>query len=109
MGKIQFRNEDCLKTIETIKKANKKIDLVLTSPPYNSSRNSRKKTEKSRETHNDRYDVYEDNKTNEEYYEWILSIINGCDEILNENGIILWNQTYSSENPMALWDISRRW
>ena len=83
MGKIQFRNEDCLKTIETIKKANKKIDLVLTSPPYNSSRNSRKKTEKSRETHNDRYDVYEDNKTNEEYYIQLPKIMNKNENILN--------------------------
>ena len=48
MCKIQFRNEDCLKTIETVKKANKKIDLVLTSPPYNGSRNNKKKNEKSR-------------------------------------------------------------
>ena len=105
MCKIQFRNEDCLKTIETVKKANKKIDLVLTSPPYNGSRNNKKKNEKSRETHNDRYDVDEDNKTNEESYEWILSIINGCEEILNENGVILWNQSYSSENPMVLWEL----
>lgn len=105
MNKIQFRNEDCLKTIETIKNANKKIDLVLTSPPYNGCRNSGKKTERSRETHNDRYDVYEDNKTNEEYYEWIISIINGCDSILNDNGVILWNQSYSSENPMVLWEL----
>lgn len=105
MCKIQFRNEDCLKTIETIKNAGKKIDLVLTSPPYNGSRNSGKKTEKSRDTHNDRYDVYEDNKTNEEYYAWILEIINGCDSILNKNGVILWNQSYSSENPMVLWEL----
>lgn len=101
----QFRNEDCLKTIETIRNAGKKIDLVLTSPPYNGSRNSGKKTERSRKNHEDRYDVYEDNKTNEEYYEWILSIINGCDSILNDNGIILWNQSYSSENPMVLWEL----
>ena len=105
MCTIQFRNEDCLKTISIIKNAGKKIDLVLTSPPYNGSRNSGKKTEKSRETHNDRYDVYVDDKTNEEYYEWILSIINGIDEILNDNGVILWNQSYSSENPMVLWEL----
>lgn len=105
MCKIQFRNEDCLKTIGTIRSAKKKIDLVVTSPPYNGSRNNKAKNEKSRETHNDRYDVYEDNKTNEEYYEWILSIINGIDSILTENGVILWNQSYSSENPMVLWDV----
>lgn len=105
MSVIQFRNEDCLETIGKIKNLNKKVDLVLTSPPYNGSRNSGKKTEKSRDTHNDRYDVYEDNKTNEEYYDWILSIINGCDGILKDNGVILWNQSYSSENPMVLWEL----
>lgn len=102
---IDFRNEDCLKTIETLRESNQKIDLVITSPPYNGARNSKSKTERSRNNHEDRYDVYEDNKTNEEYYQWILSIINSIDTILNKNGIILWNQSYSSENPMCLWEL----
>lgn len=102
---IEFRNEDCLLTIESLKDAGEKIDLVVTSPPYNGARNSKQKTERSRQNHEDRYDVYEDNKTNEEYYEWILSIINGIDGILSNNGVILWNQSYSSENPMVLWEL----
>ena len=40
MCKVNFRNEDCLETIKKIKEKNKKIDLVLTSPPYNKSRHS---------------------------------------------------------------------
>ena len=55
MSIIQFRNEDCLVTIEKIRNINKKVDLVITSPPYNGSRNSGKKTEASRKIHNDRY------------------------------------------------------
>jgi len=102
---IEFRNEDCLLTIESLKKSGEKIDLVVTSPPYNGARNSKQKTERSRQNHEDRYDVYEDNKTNEEYYKWILSIINGIDNILSDNGVILWNQSYSSENPMVLWEL----
>ena len=102
---IDFRNEDCLLTIKSLREENRKIDLVVTSPPYNGARNSKTKSEKSREIHNDRYDVYEDNKSNEEYYQWIVSIINGIDSILNENGVILWNQSYSSENPMVLWEL----
>ncbi len=102
---IEFRNEDCLKTIENIRQENRKIDLVITSPPYNSARNSKSKTERSRNEHEDRYDVYEDNKTNEEYYQWIVSIINGIDSILNKNGVILWNQNYSSMNPICLWEL----
>lgn len=103
--KIEFRNEDCLMTIENIRQSGEKIDLVVTSPPYNSARNNSAKNERSRQNHEDRYDVYEDNKTNEEYYKWILSIINGIDNILIENGVILWNQNYSSENPMVLWEL----
>ena len=102
---IEFRNEDCLMTIENIRQSGKKIDLVVTSPPYNGARNSKSKTDRSRENHEDRYDVYEDNKTNEEYYEWILSILNGIDSILVDNGVVLWNQSYSSENPMVLWEL----
>lgn len=33
-----IRNEDCRKTIKTMKKKNIKVDCVLTSPPYNISR-----------------------------------------------------------------------
>lgn len=30
-------NEDCLVTMKRLREQNKKIDLVLTSPPYNSN------------------------------------------------------------------------
>ena len=46
MAKIYFKNENCFTTLENMAKANYKIDLVLTSPPYATSR-SKVKTQKA--------------------------------------------------------------
>lgn len=35
MNKILFFNEDCFKTINNMVEFNQKVDIVLTSPPYN--------------------------------------------------------------------------
>ena len=38
MTKIQFRNEDCFKTMDLFISKGKKVDIILTSPPYNTAR-----------------------------------------------------------------------
>ena len=104
MTKIQFRNEDCLTTINKIKEQGKKINLVITSPPYNKSRHSsQSKKMKQMETYNSMYDGYDDTMDNEDYYNWQCNIINKIDEILSENGVILYNISYSNENPDCMW------
>lgn len=104
MTKIQFRNEDCLTTINKIKEQGKKINLVITSPPYNKSRHSsQSKKMKQMETYNSMYDGYDDTMDNEDYYNWQCNIINKIDEILSENGVILYNLSYSNENPDCMW------
>ena len=106
MTKIQFRNEDCLTTINKIKEQGKKINLVLTSPPYNKSRHSsQSKKMKQMETYNSMYDGYDDTMDNEDYYNWQCNIINKIDEILSENGVILYNLSYSNENPDCMWGL----
>ena len=106
MTTVQFRKEDCLKTIEKIKSKNKKINLVLTSPPYNKSQHSNKsKKMKQMETYNAMYDGYDDSMDNEEYYQWQCDVINKIDEILIENGVILYNINYSNENPDCMWGL----
>lgn len=106
MCKVQFRNEDCLKTIEKIKKENKKVDIVITSPPYNKSRHSSaSKKMKQMETYNAMYDGYDDSMDNEKYCQWQCDIINKIDEILIENGILLYNLNYSNENPDCMWEL----
>lgn len=106
MTKIQFRNEDCLTTIDKIKEQGKKINLVITSPPYNKSRHSsQSKKMKQMETYNSMYDGYDDTMDNEDYYNWQCNIINKIDEILSENGVILYNLSYSNENPDCMWGL----
>ena len=106
MKKSQFRNEDCLTTINKIKEQGKKINLVITSPPYNKSRHSsQSKKMKQMETYNSMYDGYDDTMDNEDYYNWQCNIINKIDEILSENGVILYNLSYSNENPDCMWGL----
>ena len=106
MTKIQFRNEDCLTTINKIKEQGKKINLVITSPPYNKSRHSsQSKKMKQMETYNSMYDGYDDTMDNEDYYNWQCNIINKIDEILSENGVILYNLSYRNENHECMWGL----
>ena len=90
----------------------KSIDVVLTSPPYNNSRNRNDETESSYDPtdksciggYHKRYDVYLDMLTTEEYCDWIVSIFNQFDKILKTNGTVLWNTSYQAENnECAVW------
>ena len=89
-------NEDCIKTMERFIKENVKINLVLSSPPYNTGRPSL--SEKSRKNHEGRYDVHLDMKSQEEYINWNIDLFNNFDKILKENGVVLWNVSYGSDN-----------
>jgi len=77
-----------------------KCDLVLTSPPYNTSR---KGSSLDSACANIRYDDFDDCKTDKEYIDWTISIFKGFNECLNENGTILYNLSYSSENTYLMW------
>ena len=85
------------------------IDLILTSPPYNNCRDHSERNDNMFMTNakgekigiagwHKKYDVYEDEKTTEEYCNWIVSLFNQFDVILKPNGVILWNATYHNEN-----------
>lgn len=82
-------NEDCL---QTMKKMNK-VNAIITSPPYNIIRPNS----------NDRgYDLYKDDKTNDEYINWTLNIFNGYNNILHKNGVVLYNMSYGTENTVLM-------
>ena len=87
-----FYNEDCLLTIE--KMDNNSIDCVITSPPYNMTK--RKGGYADKQT---RYDEYQDWKSEEEYNMWTCNIFTEIDRVLVKNGTILYNFSYSIENP----------
>lgn len=83
-------NIDCVEGIKSMMSQGIKADCVLTSPPYNIVRPNA----------NDRgYDGYKDRlMSNDEYAEWIKNMFVMFDSVLSENGKVLWNMSYGSEN-----------
>lgn len=81
-------NENCF---ETMNRMGKQVDMILTSPPYNTS-----KTSGNINDHQNRYDIHLDNMTNEQYIIWTIKLFENYDNILNENGVILYNLNYAS-------------
>ena len=77
------------------------INIILTSPPYNTCRPV--KTQKSIDTYNNRYDIHLDNMTDEEYCDWTVDLFNNFNDILANNGVILYNMSYGNENPNTMW------
>jgi len=72
----------------------KSVDLVITSPPYNLCR-----TRKGGPSDKGKYDVFKDSKTEEEYIDWTIDVFNGYDKVVKENRVVLYNFSYSVENP----------
>ena len=99
---IQIYCEDCVETMRNGHIPPHTVDMVITSPPYNNSRTSH--TEYCMNTRNCRYGLYDDNKPNDEYCQWICDIFMQYDNILKENGVVLFNMSYGSENPMVMFD-----
>jgi DNA modification methylase len=73
------------------------IDLVITSPPYNTSRSG------ASDSYSSRYDMFEDSKDDSEYIDWSVSVFDAYDKVLKRNGCVLYNISYSSEKPHLMW------
>ena len=95
-------NEDCFTTMQNMVVDNIKIDAVLTSPPYNTGRLTQ--TQRSIDNYENRYDIHLDNKSDEEYLDWSVKLFEKYAEVLKQNGVILYNVSYSAENnPNLMW------
>lgn len=86
----ELYNGDCINVMNDLINKGIKVDKIITSPPYNIIRPNSK----------DRgYDLYKDRKmNNKEYAQWTINIFNIYDQILNENGCIIYNMSYRTEN-----------
>lgn len=99
---INIHNEDCFYTMKNI--PNGKIDVVLTSPFYNTNKKAGKNKTLQNTTVKDgdydyvRYDTHVDAMTNAEYCDFTVRLFNEFDRILNVNGCVLYNISYGSEN-----------
>ena len=78
---------------------NYKVDLILTSPPYNNSRNNG-----NFNNYEKRYDTYVE-KTNKEYLDFMHELFLSYDTILKENGCILFNMSYGNENAEIMFKV----
>lgn len=107
MSNYKIFNEDCMKTMERIANNKKKVDIILTSPPYNTGRPST--SERSRNNNEGRYDVHLDTMTQNEYCQWCVDLFNSFDTILEENGVILWNVSYGSDATVNTESIGLVW
>jgi DNA modification methylase len=90
----KIHNMDC---IEWMQSAPNVVDLVLTSPPYNTSRVC------ATDKYNSRYDSFQDFKSDADYIDWTIQVFNGYDNVLKQNGCVLYNLSYSSENTSLIW------
>lgn len=95
-------NESCMDTMDSM--PNAFVDIVLTSPFYNTNKKSGKGRTltntkvKDQQYHYCRYDSFVDNMTNEEYFDFTVNLFNKFDRILKPNGCVLYNISYGSEN-----------
>lgn len=85
-------NEKCEDTMKRMR--DHTVSMVLTSPPYNTSKATYSET--SFNNYESRYDVYVDTGTQEEYIEKSISWFKEYDRILCENGVVLYNINYGT-------------
>ena len=88
-------NEKCSVTLKKMIEGGQKVDLILTSPPYNNSRVIH--SERGMSNHEGRYDVHMDAMTAEKYCKSITALFRLFDKVVIENGVVLWNVSYGTD------------
>jgi len=105
---VQIFNEDCRETMKNLEPQS--VDVVLTSPFYNTSGTSALLNEaeiskfkgNNRNHPQQRYDIHVDNMTSDEYRDFSLELFKGFDRILKPNGVVLYNISYGVSNTTDL-------
>jgi len=99
-------NESNLDTL--LKMEHNSIDVVLTSPFYNTNKKAGKKSTlmntkvKKGQYAYVRYDVFVDTMSEEQYFDYIISLFNNFDSVLKHNGSILWNVSYGQDGAASM-------
>lgn len=107
MNNVKFLQGDCIGIMERMIKANFNVDIVLTSPPYNTGRPFN--SERARKENEARYDIHLDTMTSQEYRDWCVMLFDKFDKILNENGVVLWQVSYGNDASMNTDSIGLMW
>lgn len=97
-------NNDCFDTMRGIKPHS--VNVVLTSPPYNTARTNCDFTNDSKKgRYTARYVDYNDMRTNEEYQDWTIKLFNEFERILSDNGVVLYNISYGKNTHESFWNL----
>lgn len=99
---ILIHNENCFDTMHNM--PNNYIDVILTSPFYNTNKksgsirtlsNTKAKTGQYSYV---RYDMHTDSMTDDEYCSFTINLFAEFNRILKTNGVVLYNLSYGNEN-----------
>ena len=103
MGKFKIYNENCIDTMKKIaNKYGQKIDVILTSAPYNTSK-KRGTWSKEQKFH---YDVEKvDSMSDSEYIDFTVQLFQHFYQILKTNRVILYNISYSTDKPYLIYEV----
>lgn len=89
----QIYQEDCMTFIEKMKDDGLLVDVIVTSPPYNI---------------NKEYRAYRDNKTENDYLDWLQSVAKASKSILKDDGSFFLNIGGRTENPLLPLKLANR-
>lgn len=93
-------NEDCFETMLHMVENNQKVNIILTSPPYcTPNDDARKYTEFKFTNYQVHYDVFEGWDSPEDYRRWTIHLFQAYDTILEKDGVVLYNISYTAKNP----------
>lgn len=87
---MKIWTDDCLKIMNN-EMAAKSVDVVITSPPYNLKI---------------KYNEYQDNKSLQEYLEWLDEIFQSIKKVLKDDGSFFFNFNYAVSNPWVVYDVA---
>lgn len=102
-------NEKCEETIKKMIEGGQKVDIVLTSPFYNTNYKAGKT--RTLKDMNDkyfpyvRYDVLVDNMSDKEYEDFTCSLFDKFNLLVEENGVVLWQISYGALGAQKLIDL----
>lgn len=105
-GRVKIYNASCF---EIFGKIENKIDVVITSPPYNTNRKSggrrNLQTVSNPNGYYDylRYDTMQDDMTQDEYCDFLNTLFDCLDWVVKENGVVCLNLSYGNENTDGIW------
>lgn len=96
--------EDCFDTMKRMANDKQKVDVILTSPPYCTPNDSADKyTPAKFANHIVFYDTFKGFESPESYRIWTINLFKSYDNILIDNGVVLYNLSYSVENPYLIY------